>query len=210
MSPHIRNGLIFTGSCVALGFLLAVIVNRSGPSATSETASPGAMNLTDGPASNALAWQPPATANSDEENSVSAPLPELDQIANRTSLDGGPDRALGLANDFFDAAGSNNSSRIRSLYRQTVMYFGKIKNVDAIMDDKIKYIDRWPVRSYSIELDTVNVTCDVNDDCKASGIVDWTASNPETDRNAAGTAEFRLSFSRGLVTSENSRVTSRQ
>lgn len=150
----------------------------------------------------AFAPQPEATTTQLSQTSAQSdkPSPATDE-----------DGSLGVrwAANYFAVGTANDPSKIAALYAQSVDYYGKQQPVANVMADKIRYLHRWPDRTYAMDPKSITSTCNADGICTVRGIFDWTASNPAKERYAAGTAKFRLTFSQGLVTSESSRVISR-
>lgn len=114
------------------------------------------------------------------------------------------------AASYFATGSQNDPDQIAGLYAPSVIYYGKRQSVANIMADKLRYLKRWPVRTYQMEPNSVSSDCDNDGNCAVTGIVNWTAASPAQGRYAAGTAKFDLEFAGGRVTFESSRVISRR
>ncbi len=86
---------------------------------------------------------------------------------------------------------SKNLNEIRSFYAPTIRYFGKDVRLNELMQDKIKYFDRWPERMTTVEPKTVDIACIGVRDCTVEGVYSWLVSSPADNREASGRATFR-------------------
>lgn len=85
-------------------------------------------------------------------------------------------------------------------YGTSVVFYGKTLGRDAILADKQKFLERWPVRSYRARADSIRIACSESArSCTISGLVDYSVANPATRRRAGGLTSFayELSFARG-------------
>jgi DnaJ domain len=99
---------------------------------------------------------------------------------------------------------------MEAIYEGSVTYFGKVTPRQAVLDDKRRFIQRWPRRSYSIQPQTLVTRCDGRfSSCIISGMMDWTATN--STRRSTGVASFQYVVRRGqngsmLIAEETSKV----
>jgi hypothetical protein len=57
------------------------------------------------------------------------------------------------------------------------MYFGKVTSRPALLEDKRRFVERWPQRSYTVRPGTFIAQCDGDSRrCTVSGITDWAAA----------------------------------
>jgi hypothetical protein len=121
---------------------------------------------------------------------------EVNSIANTSNLDAGV--ALEAATKFFRASTLPNREALSFLdrvYPSEVIYFGKRASKDYVMAEKRAFIERWPLRAYSIRPGTISTSCDPKDNsCAVTGIVDWRASSPDRNAASTGSARFQLTF----------------
>lgn len=98
-------------------------------------------------------------------------------------------------------------------YADDVDFFGARLERSAILKQKSAYLRRWPLRSYTVELDSMSTRCDAQAGCHVSGILDWTTTSGERNAAAGGKASFDLTVirrgSEELIVSESSRVIDR-
>ena len=111
---------------------------------------------------------------------------------------------------------SNLSVRfLSSVYPEQVEYYGSLKDRDAVIRDKKKFTDRWPMRKYIVRPDTIETQCDLEVlQCDVRGLLDWTASSEKRNALASGSAAFdyrvMLTDNGFSIASESGSVLSRQ
>jgi hypothetical protein len=75
---------------------------------------------------------------------------------------------------------SSNAQALRLLkdaYEDPVNYYDKVISREAVLDDKLRFAERWPQRTYSIRPGTLVVQCGDNSlACTVAGIADWAAA----------------------------------
>lgn len=118
-------------------------------------------------------------------------------------------RAIAFVNDYHDAWSRGNKEALAFMekaYAGTVEFYGKATSRAAVMDQKLEFGSRWPVRVYSVKSGSTKVTC--QDTCKVEGVVDWFAKRDVGDRVSSGTAEFSVVWdqSNGTILSETGKV----
>jgi hypothetical protein len=113
-------------------------------------------------------------------------------------------------------AGSEPKDKVLALsasaYTDVVSFFGQDRPKSDVLEEKSRYIERWPIRQSAIDTQTLSTTC-VAKLCTVTGIYDWQVANPETGKRLVGTAEFeyRLNMSSDpKVLSEGGKVLSRK
>jgi hypothetical protein len=121
---------------------------------------------------------------------------------------------------------SNNAQTLTSIYWDSTVYYGKVTSILNILEDKQRFFELWPARSYTIR-SMMPARCPDNDgiivDCHVSGIVDWEASSPTKKAAGSSTFDYELkpwplgswSVSEGgqvglRIAAENGKVLSRQ
>jgi hypothetical protein len=111
------------------------------------------------------------------------------------------------------------------LANSTYNYFGRDLPYSAILDDKRKYIDRWPQRTFAVS--DISINCSENQrygvsKCKVTASLEWTVRNG--DRHREGISSVTLDLSMPLfnttsllllqftptISGENGRVVSRE
>src|SRR5215467_14511300 len=66
---------------------------------------------------------------------------------------------------------------LKDAYEDPVIYYDKVISREAVLNDKRRFADRWPQRTYSIRPGTLIVQCGDNSlACMVSGIADWAAA----------------------------------
>lgn len=101
-----------------------------------------------------------------------------------------------------------------SLYADQVSYHGKLATRQSVLDDKVKFANRWPERKYQLNTQGLVATCDQSSStCTVTGILDWQVRSSSRKASSSGKARFTYSLARqGLsfvVVSENSSVLTR-
>lgn len=118
-------------------------------------------------------------------------------------------RAIAFVNDYHNAWSRGNKEALAFMekaYAGTVEFYGKATSRAAVMDQKLEFASRWPVRAYSVKSGSTKVTCQVT--CEVEGVVDWFAKRDVGDRVSSGTAEFSVVWdqSTGTILSETGKV----
>jgi hypothetical protein len=98
------------------------------------------------------------------------------------------------------------------IYPDQVEYFGKLTYKNEVLQDSLKYMQRWPERKYEVVQDNVN--CNPADfTCLINGQMRWSARSAARKLEVYGTSDFSYKFgfsddSTHLLM-QSSRVTSR-
>jgi hypothetical protein len=80
---------------------------------------------------------------------------------------------------------------IEDLYADSVDFYGKPTTRPAIVDVKQKFVERWPIRVYTVRPDSIRIACDPNGtDCVIEGLVDWECLNPRRGMRSVGLSDF--------------------
>ena len=80
---------------------------------------------------------------------------------------------------------------LSTAYSPQVEYYGSLKDRDVVLQDKKKFAERWPVREYTVRMNTIETRCDLStSQCDVRGILDWTASSEKRNVLASGAADF--------------------
>jgi hypothetical protein len=119
------------------------------------------------------------------------------------------EQAASLLAHLFSSWNSGYMQGISSMYADNVFYYGKETSKADVVLDKKRFMDRWPVRSYTVRPGTTSIRCNGRDtqldECVASGTVDWVAANQT--RRATGVANFSYTlrpYPTGIVWDRNS------
>jgi hypothetical protein len=105
--------------------------------------------------------------------------------------------------EYLAAWSSPNSvalSSINTFYGSQVRFYGKDVNVRTLLDEKRRFVQRWPVREYLVSPGSVSVRCKSDaDTCRVASLLNYIAHDPVRERKAKGSAglELQISFSAG-------------
>lgn len=171
------------------------------------------------------------TANKDDER---ADTYQLDRYSNATKPEQNGDRnkietgtlpkarsnirsdlhqlAKNVLSNYLAAWSSYSSATVHSVssfYGSRVWFHGKNVSIHDLIEEKRRFLQRWPVREYRARPTSVVVQCDgVKDSCKVASLLEYRAENPTRKRRATGVAnlELQVSFSTGRpeIVEENS------
>jgi hypothetical protein len=106
-----------------------------------------------------------------------------------------------LITNLFNIWNSDYIKGMEDMYWNYLNYYGKYTSLTEAMEDKEKFLARWPNRNYKIRQNSMSVQCrpdgffqtdTVITQCDAKGIVDWEATN--TIKRSIGEAAFEYSF----------------
>jgi hypothetical protein len=134
-----------------------------------------------------------------------SPLPRsgnlLDSIAEETR-------------NLFSATNRPNAATIAYLqqkYSEQVVYFGKTLPKANVVTDKKGFLQRWPVRNYSLIADSLRVACDTQTTCTSEGKVEWSTTNAKASSQGSAAFLYGWSLEGGVwrIRSETSKVISR-
>ncbi len=99
--------------------------------------------------------------------------------------------------------------RIPDYYAPMVDFYGHTLSVDQVMSEKLVFAQRWPIRHYLVEPDSVQITC-VPNSCSVDSIISWAAEAPDCGARSSGRSTWNLVLmSAGsdlLIISEGGRV----
>lgn len=100
-------------------------------------------------------------------------------------------------------------------YAPLVIFHGRGMTARELFEEKLRFVRRWPERSYTPRVDTLRVSCDAATEiCTVRTAFEFVASNPERGRRSQGTGNLELGVSfvgkRPLIVGETSRVTRRR
>jgi hypothetical protein len=94
-------------------------------------------------------------------------------------------------------------------YADQVFYYGSLKTRELVLQDKRRFLERWPERRYELRPNSIMATCKT-DVCRVSGVLDWRARSAARAASASGMAQFEYEvvLSDGVfrILSENSSV----
>lgn len=108
-------------------------------------------------------------------------------------------------------------SLLNGIYADQVLYFGKSTQRADVASQLIKFVARWPIRSYVARPESLNVQCNAQtSECHVSGLVDFDAKSPQRKQWSHGVATFDylLSFRPGarwpVIVNEGGNVVDRK
>jgi hypothetical protein len=127
------------------------------------------------------------------------------------------DLSADLANSYLRIWSSSDEAALRDVhevYAPRVNYYGRFLDKRGITAEKMRFVRRWPVRSYSLRPGTTRVDCDpARRSCVVRTLIDWTAAAPQRRQRSRGVSSFELGigFAGGqpLVIYEGGRVVGR-
>ena len=100
----------------------------------------------------------------------------------------------------------------RVFYRPRVSFHGRSLSAEELLTEKIRFVARWPERSYVARLDTMKTTCKA-DRCSVSMDFDFFATSGSRRKHSEGRGIFQVGLQfvdgRPFIVRENSRVTKR-
>ena len=91
---------------------------------------------------------------------------------------------------------------VNQAYAPRVMFYGRVLARNQLYREKLRFIQRWPIRRYVLRPDTVRVACPTSASCRVSGIMDW-----RVERNAR-VARGSSTFVQGFVLSPSPQIVS--
>ena len=84
---------------------------------------------------------------------------------------------------------------VRHLYASHLIYYGHPMTPESLLRDKLDFIRRWPVRSYTVEPGSASRNCDADENrCVLTVTLDWRTSGPSGTR--AGRSRLKLALAR--------------
>ena len=103
-------------------------------------------------------------------------------------------QALDFIGEYFDRWSDLDARAmdyVEGLYGDTVDFYGKPTSPQTIIDMKQQFIERWPIRVYTVRPASILIECDPNGtDCIIEGLVDWECLNPRRGARSAGLSDF--------------------
>jgi curved DNA-binding protein CbpA len=101
-------------------------------------------------------------------------------------------RAAGFISARISSWSSANVSDLPSYvgaYADQVSYYGSVKSREAVLQDKRRFLERWPERRYELRPNSITAQCKA-DVCRVSGLLDWRARSTARAASASGMAQF--------------------
>lgn len=78
-----------------------------------------------------------------------------------------------------------------------IVYFDQTLSHSAVMQQKRRFLERWPLRSFVVRNDGISVSCNQQHLCTAWGLVDWHCRSPERHADVTGTSVFAFQIQDG-------------
>src|SRR5262249_20598668 len=78
---------------------------------------------------------------------------------------------------------------LANAYADEVVYYGRVKSIQAVLLDKRRMMERWPERVYQVRSDKMAVECVANR-CRVQGMVDWKVHSEPRAASAKGLSRF--------------------
>jgi len=103
---------------------------------------------------------------------------------------------------------------VGQIYGEKIRFYGRTVSRRELWNEKRRFTQRWPVRSYAHRPGTMRTDCDVaGRTCRVRAIIDWTAANPSRGAASRGSSLFELGIDfsgpQPVVRSESGRVVAR-
>lgn len=86
-------------------------------------------------------------------------------------------------------------SATSATYSDRVNFFGKSKTLPEVIAEKIQYAHRWPVRTVSVDPNSISTFCGLSS-CIVAGRYTWMVYNPSRAKRLNGVAEFSYEIDR--------------
>ena len=79
------------------------------------------------------------------------------------------------------------------LYAPRVLFHGRTISMQALFDEKRRFVQRWPERDYRPRPESMGVTCNpAGEVCTVHAVFDFVAANPGRRRRSEGTGALQL------------------
>ena len=123
--------------------------------------------------------------------------------------------ARDLVSDYLDLWSAPNPLTLAAsaeFYAPHVIFHGRAMNVRTLLEEKRRFVQRWPERRYRPRRETMGVACGPGGEtCTVRSVFDFTAVHPERGRRSQGVATLELVVSfrdeeRPVITAETSLV----
>ncbi len=106
-------------------------------------------------------------------------------------------RSTEFAARYFSTWSDSNERALaafRSYYAPLVFFYGAKAERDALLTRKQDFAERWPERVYAVREPSLEATCDGEERCVVTGLVDWEAQSSKRGARTAGLAKFELTL----------------
>lgn len=82
-------------------------------------------------------------------------------------------------------------SRLPKYYGNIVNFYGSQMTKIEVLQEKNAFAERWPLRTYEVDLSATRVTCS-GERCEVESLIYWRAASPERGKEASGTSTWNL------------------
>jgi len=158
--------------------------------------------------------QAPALQPSEKSDAATAdtaqPLPTLQRADRITTAK----QFAGKYLEYWSSTNAITRNAALAFYAPTVRFYGKLVDLDRVIGEKQRFVERWPERDYAVLSPTLQVTCDTAvKECHLIGLFSFIAQNPARGRRSSGTGRLELDLGfdgdRPFITAETSQVVGR-
>ena len=119
-----------------------------------------------------------------------------------------------LSDDYLDSVSAPGLGMVTAaprFYAERVRFHGRVLSLAALMDEKRRFVARWPERRYEPQSGTTRTACNAaTATCIVQTTFDYRAENPAKGARAQGVSELVLTLDmsggRPVIVSETSRV----
>jgi len=162
--------------------------------------------------------QPHRPAPDPTETSSASPTERGRDGAPATHLTAHEEAARDLLNDYLDLWSAPNPLTLAGsseFYAPHVIFHGRSMDVGRLLDEKRRFVRRWPERRYRARPETVEVSCGPRGEtCTIRSAFDFLAVDPDRGRRSQGIATLELVVrfgddDRPVIVAENSLVQGR-
>lgn len=127
---------------------------------------------------------------------LSQPVADMPTIEVRPQVqvpDATPQRASKFMEEYFRHLSSPDVlSKFKQDYAALIDYYGKVVNRNTVMQEKTRFVQRWPQRDYRLRQNSIAVACKNETEklCMVSGLVDFECRSSERHATSTGVARF--------------------
>jgi len=154
----------------------------------------------------------------DSQTALSSQMPSSDAAIRQppwvARLASQEESARNLAISYLDAWSAENHRAIQAtpaFYGSTVVFHGRPVSLQNLLNEKRRFMERWPERHYRYRPETMTVMCQPGSTfCHVRAVYDFDASNAARGKHSRGTGvhDLVVSFAadRAVIISETSQV----
>lgn len=130
-------------------------------------------------------------------------LPKVDASGDQSASGGDEEATKAKALSFvISLVNSANGTADKAIsvastsYADVVSFFGQSKTRAEVLEEKQRYMERWPLRQSLIDTQTLQTNC-FDAICTVTGVYAWQVANPDNGKRLIGTAEFEYRLRMG-------------